>query len=427
MFQKNETIKSSIRLTSTGAPDMTYLLDLNDDCLLEIFSVKSLDSMDLCSLAETCLRFQQICRRIFPKDLKINIRGDRICVEFRNRVGNNEPLRHIETILKNFGTVVQRISFSSLTASTEVRSNYLLNLIAKYCVGTLRSLTLDDIKISDVLAFKMQPIFKRLELLDIRFGSIDFGNSFTECDSLIDLRVYAVRNCNTILRHTFPRLRRFSYQDHHTEINGYLHSFVSRHKSLTTLDLNITPMDERSLHLIISSCKRCEGLRKLGLNVGTRNVSALFSLQTLNSLQCLMVRNCKDFRFVPVLTQLRELHLHNCSLPSDHNQFVNQFGQIIKLHIIQTIQTPMPGSFDMIVTVIRLLRNLEELTVGDEPWNGFALDEKRFSEIVGIIKGRPNALLLRCKCDFVVKSCDENRNLKLLELDDQVFFEPNFI
>lgn len=44
---------------------------MNDDCLLEIFSIKSLTPLDLCAIAETCKRFQQITQRVFPTKLKL--------------------------------------------------------------------------------------------------------------------------------------------------------------------------------------------------------------------------------------------------------------------------------------------------------------------------------------------------------------------
>ncbi len=419
MFQPDETSNLPTRLSNTATS--TYLLQhLNNDCLYEIFSLKSLDPVDLCSLAETCRRFQQISQRIFPKELNIYIFDDRVCFESGNLMGNFQPWCSVERILKHFGPILEGISFSMLSGSRPMmRSNVMLNFVATYCVGTLKRLTLDDMNISEMLAVKLQSIFKRLELLDIQYGSVDSGIVFTGCDSLIDLRVCNVKNSKMILENTFPRLQRLSYSEYLLEINEHFYNFILRHNALIKLHVNTTT-DERFLHALIDHCK---GLTKLAIGkVGIRKLdaSSLQSLQELESLESLSIRSCEDFRFVSTLTHLRELHLYNCTLPTDHNQLVDQFEHIIKLRIFQTFK---PCSLDTVVTIIRVLKNLEELSVGDGPWKRFLLDEITFSEIVGIVKGRPHVLLLRCKFNFVVKKSDENRRVQLLSLGYQLFSE----
>lgn len=50
--------------------DLTMLLDLNDDCILEILSMKCLRVRDLCSVAETSCRLREIAGRAFSREHK---------------------------------------------------------------------------------------------------------------------------------------------------------------------------------------------------------------------------------------------------------------------------------------------------------------------------------------------------------------------
>lgn len=62
------------------------------------------------------------------------------------------------------------------------------------------------------------------------------------------------------------------------------------------------------------------------------------------------------------------------------------------------------------VDIIRRLVNLKELAVDERR---LKLDEETFSEIVSVVKGRPNALTLKCEFSFNLKS-DEKQMVKLL-------------
>lgn len=73
IFQKRDaTTKSPVEPCNTKAG--TQLQDLNDDCLLEIFS-KVRNIMDLCYIAEVCKRFRSITQSVcvVGKSFKVDV------------------------------------------------------------------------------------------------------------------------------------------------------------------------------------------------------------------------------------------------------------------------------------------------------------------------------------------------------------------
>lgn len=132
MFQANDNQKLPIELTNTTG---TYLQDINEDCLIEIFSLKSLSLMDLCSIAESCSRFQLISQRLFPKNLRVYGKGHGLYDVASSEYLNNNDLssQAIERILKNFGSFLSEISITSYCEEREheEQSHFMLNLVSE--------------------------------------------------------------------------------------------------------------------------------------------------------------------------------------------------------------------------------------------------------------------------------------------------------
>lgn len=184
------------------------ITDLNDDCLIEIFSMKSLSLMDVCSLGETCKRFQQISQCVFPKNCSIEMtKKDHYDVVSTTKFLNSKkrPSQDIERIFKSFGSFLTEVSIVE-------QSTFVLNLVSEYCVENLENLMLHSCTIPIViLSVKMEPIFKRLQTLDLRYVDIECDQAlFADLDSLVELSVWYVENCSVILENIFPKLERFT-------------------------------------------------------------------------------------------------------------------------------------------------------------------------------------------------------------------------
>lgn len=104
------------------------ITDLNEYCLLEIFSLKSLTLMDLCSLAETCTNFQHIItERIFPREFHVDITRDgnyqfKTTHYLHSSYHRAHSAHESERLFKNFGSIVTAISIRNV----EVRNHHIL-------------------------------------------------------------------------------------------------------------------------------------------------------------------------------------------------------------------------------------------------------------------------------------------------------------
>lgn len=386
------------------------ITDLNDDCLIEIFSKKSLSLMDVCSLGETCKRFQPISQRVFSKNCSINMTNEgRYDVVSRKLLqSENLPSQNIERILKNFGSFLSEVSISHYQSRENVEAScFVLKLVSEHCVENLVTLRIHSLIIPAFPTVKLNQIFKRLQILDLQYVTIEDDRMlFAELDSLVELRVRWVENCSAMLENIFPKLKRFTHWGTH-QVDQLLLTFISRHTSLVTLEIDHSSDESNTLkflHVIVNSCKELE---ELELDIG-RTTASLLTLQSLQSLNVLKLWwvSCEDFKFMSALTRLRELHLISCDLPNDIQQFA-VLSRLTRLHI-------KPYGSINVVGISRLLTHLEDFTISGI----FVLDEERFSKIVAVVKGRPHALTLRCLCSFDSKSRsrDGNQNVSLLPL-----------
>lgn len=406
----------------------TSLQDINDDCLLELFSSKYLDPMDLCSLAETCTRFKLIAQRLFPKSFSIkHYLEDDYNFQLGDYSGTWKSAHNINRVFKNFGSCLSTISISSLPN--------VLHLVAMHCDDTLNSLKIVSINVPDALTVKLKPIFKHLQKLVIAYATID-ANLFASCDSLIELKVVS---CTAILVNYFPKLERFSYQNIESNksfhIQFLLTKFISCHKSLKAIYVYVLDNEENSILGAISNyCKELEKLemkisndheypnlqnlnqlRELKLFCGNSSIrkQGIRQLRKLKSLEILKV--CQLSVTIPdlsSLTNLHELHL-STSYGSIKANELPLLTQLRKLHIYDL------SSDINVLDIIKRLTSLEELKIHETKEKMGVLTEKLFTEIVNFVKGRSTVLTLICKFNFCYYSnyCDENRRVRLLLID----------
>lgn len=118
------------------------LQDVIDDCLMEIFSYLS-DMMDLCSIAETCKRFQLIVRSVIKK--KISFSFD--CLRktpYGFKLGTvldftTDKPRDVQRVFSNFGSSLSKISIWSYAR----KKSFVLNLVKRHCSDELKHLSVN--------------------------------------------------------------------------------------------------------------------------------------------------------------------------------------------------------------------------------------------------------------------------------------------
>lgn len=392
----------------------TNLHNLNEDCLLEMFSVDTLSVMDLCSLSETCTRFQKIVRRVFPTKLEITFRGEteydvtssKSSTSRTKKLLENQGNDDIEIILRNCGSSLCGLTINSYRDSSDERLSFLLNLVSKYCVDALESPDIDCEKVSEISTVKSNPIFNRrlqalvLNGINIRDG-LDF---FDDLESLIELTFENVTGCSPILETSFPKLKRFTFIDYRVD-DFSLQKFITHHPRLKTLRIIVHKFRKNRTGFLQEIVSNCTELEELNLNIGSeRHEYSLLPLQSLKRLKTLKLWYvpCNNLSFIPGMANLRELWFMCCSPPKDE---IVHLTQLTKLRIYHR------DHYVDVVDVIKRLINLEEFKVGY-----FTLKEKTFINIVEIVKGRPNVLTLFCSFDFSYdsKKYDENQRLRLI-------------
>lgn len=186
--------------------DVIGLQDVIDDCLLEIFSYLS-DMMDLCSIAETCKRFQLIVRRVIQK--KISFSFD--CLRktpYGFKLGTvldftTDKPRDVQRVFSNFGSSLSKIFIWSYAR----KKSFLFNLVKRHCSDELKHLSINILPKS-VHGVKLKSSnIKGLESLSFHFVSIEANKSqFAGLDSLVELTLDYTTNCEKILENVFPRL-----------------------------------------------------------------------------------------------------------------------------------------------------------------------------------------------------------------------------
>ncbi|XP_037051417.1 uncharacterized protein LOC119085211 [Bradysia coprophila] len=441
--QTNVNAALPIELTNTTG---TYLHHMNEDCLLQIFSSDSLTPTDLCSLAETCTRFQQITQRVFPKGFSIE-RNHYCCdhsymdedrCQYRFKSGTQsicyENAEDVERILKNFGP-----HLSTLLISCD---ETVANLVAKYCDDiSLNDLRIEDIRSIECLSVKLKPIFQRLLTLVI-VGChlvIDATTLELNCDSLIELIIVSSTGCGAILSNTFPNLDRFTFR--HSDVysanesSDLLSAFIGRHRRLRALKVSVASCTSDLLHTIGKSCNELENLNFKGWNYNgfsyfsdfsglaklkkltvtfssleySLNIALLQAPKLLETVKvcCMCEGQVQVFDILSKMGNLRALHLNCCRFDQSAIPW-KMLKQLRKLSFADCSNFYHTELFN----VLRELPNLEELK-----FYYFVLKAAEFAKIVKMLEGRSNVLTLRCMFDIsCLKYCTENRNVKLINL-----------
>lgn len=426
---------------------MTRILDLCDDCLYEIFSLKYVSASDLCSVAQTCTRLKVIANDIFKK------RHEKCII-------SSTPKNVVKArkIIFNFGPLISQLSIRASGLCDEA----LMAAVIRYCPGTLESFELQNYGIPVNQTAGLRLLFNKLTKLKINNiyikGTKDKLDSVTDtwrllrtivpgmrnflgnCKSLIELSVY---NCEKIrglvFDNTFPKLEYFEYDF----LDNYLgrcklKNFVWRHKNLKTFKLiciddctpilpvisasyrqleyleftgteSVTPADVSLMNLLT-----LEKLKILKLSCAGENVTKFIQrLNCLKSLETLHLMNVNgDSEFIPALSQLknlRSLRLKLCDSIKDMN-LLGELNELRELMIENNITREL--TFDVIF-VIQRLEKLNKLLIFEK---GFKLCLAKYLEIVKVVQRRLNTsqryLQLLCQAEDELADSEERKKYK---------------
>lgn len=145
----------------------TNILDLNDDCLREIFEYLELE--DLCVVKDVCLRFKAISRAHvaskklfeFENILLWDYSHTYSMVNQTNEVNTNEFLRRFGAFIES----LTLMSHNGIRFTTISDQNRILESLNPHCVGTLNKLELWNFYIDAETALLVQPLLRGLRQL----------------------------------------------------------------------------------------------------------------------------------------------------------------------------------------------------------------------------------------------------------------------
>lgn len=414
---KAKPVELPIELTNqTG----TYLLDVNDDCLYEIFSHKSLSIMDLCSVAETCTRLKDVATIIFAKSYKT--------CQFNDLSLNT--IHEMRRMLLNFGSSITDLTIGpsyDFERQFDGMSARVLDLVIRCCSKSLESLRLKDYEISDHLIGKLRPMFGKLKLLHIEDGYIngDGKQLLASCKSLVELKVINLENdeIGMIFENKFPKLESFKYQKNYEDYEDYdLETFVSQHKGLKAFSMGNYQADCSTLFPVLA--KNCLDLEKLIITGGHSSdsahdyVTALKSLLALKKLAKLKIKCDKEnvTEFIQELPQLSSLEFLELWHVQSDAEFVlalsklknlktlrlrgcNHLPNVISLANLEKLtelSIILPGSTTVVdikidvVGLVKRLPDLKKLVIG---LHSFKVDRRMYLQLVNVVRERSGRLL----------------------------------
>lgn len=151
------TASAAAQNTSDAAdastPDGFHILQLNDDCLMTIFS--EVDLLDLLALKKTCTRFEGVTCDLLKRHKKLDL--DRVCPK-----KTFLTMLDAKNILTELGPFAEHLVITRDTFSRPgVR---ILNLIPKHC-SNLKELDIHDFTLKQNSLKSLEGVFKSLESL----------------------------------------------------------------------------------------------------------------------------------------------------------------------------------------------------------------------------------------------------------------------
>lgn len=265
---------------NTEVPQMN-VLDLNDDCLDQIF--RYLNTADLATISETCKTFQQIAVKTFKSKKKNSVVF--LC--------NNTKAAKFESsrILRQFGRFLQKVN---IDFGGDKTNDKFIDVIVDKCNLNLFEVEFSGIEmeiigkvISKILNKRniSRFIAKFSNLKRLRFGVL--------ADKLVDAQC---------IQQKFPNLEHLSVQHPFDDRN--LKNFMESNVQVNSLELD---NDFRSVtrHLIMTIDKilphleqlELKGIIQCGGAVRTMDYQPLY----LNNLKRLVIRDMHNGKFLPNL------------------------------------------------------------------------------------------------------------------------------
>lgn len=385
----------------------TAILDLNDDCLLEVFQHLKLN--DLLSAGDVCHRFRENSQRHFAS-LKCWAHLIPVYGSKENWQSNAERFLHNSKLLRLFGASIKSLTLTGI-ADVPIKfecDGRIINLLKRFPCEKVLALELAGFNLTDELVHTLQPLLSGLQTLKLTW--MDWCDFFwkmlpTWSPELRDLEIKMQFRKNNpvpvmtpLLKQSFTKLQSISFQGVHytrfTNIEVFLKSNpqIKRIKFISCYRLDDSIFQYLAKHVpgIESIC-----IQEIGLKPTSEN-----NLKYIRGLRCL-----KSFEFGGIMASL---------IPSLALSILNEINvetiTVERLRLNFRVNRPFNG-IEQLIEIISGMKTLKTLWIGNV--NGLSA-----SHLINICKNLPQLSELCLHLNEISLSADNL--LKLLRNADKL-------
>lgn len=335
------------------------VLDLNDDCLREVFEF--LDENALSAVADVCVRFRQ--NAIDMARLKVKH------LELKQPTSVYDYSK-----LRNFGAFITSIHMigSAHKKPMTKRQKRIAQHVSRYCVGKSIKLKLNNVALSSEVALAMRPLLTNTQLLeffDCHQEDVILKHLATWSPELRELKYWT---CNSEeekrtsfngLHHHFPKMESISLRGTKGVENRDFVEFLKKNPQLK--QVNVSHCNKLTANIYRSMAEFTPTIEQIDFKSGSgtnrNNVEPFGRLQNLKSLTLVVDGNHAELA-------IRKIAASNIPLESldvsRFDAFYNTkvlFDEISKLKKLQTLRLRRVSDLDA-SHFIRMFEQLEELT-----------------------------------------------------------------
>lgn len=340
------------------------ILDLNDDCLMEIFH--NLDALELCAVKDSCQRFRNLTEYHFQTiyNSKPFSFGDK---DMRNRKIISQIEQ--EKVLKHFGKFIKKLVINA--HDFQETPEQVLRIIGRTCNQNLQDFEMDSILLDDDALDKCKVLLSKLNRLSLDFcygDEYEFSKCVEYSNSLKELQVLNVREIEgKFLTAKFWQLESLILKEIKCSNIHYIYNFFKLNTNLKRLQLiRCNFANDYIFKLIADNFVNIEEI-----SVQLRTFSSSFednlsSLLKLNNLKRLEF-NCGQIQITPFVNFLASKNIIEHFSISDtelSKELCNALSQLKSLKTLKLIS--MRKTYKNFMKILsKSLTILEEFYVVD--------------------------------------------------------------
>lgn len=267
-----------VKMKASGT--RTVILDLNDDCLREVFAFLYVDA--LAAVADACARFRAIAAQ------SAELKSAKITLSDHSPVNDYSQLR-------NFGALVESVVVDG--ANWQKR---FIELVVQYCGNSVK-LILNDFNITDELAFLMLPLLGRAENISFfccRFRRVFLKNMRLWSSELRNVRFWSCKLSKRTIRQKFPQLESICFRIMNKVKNSDIEQFLEQNPQLKQFEMVFCEqLDDTIFQSIARYVPEIEELRFITKNRTNKSNTEYFG--RLRELKKLAMEVTDDRSYIP--------------------------------------------------------------------------------------------------------------------------------